>query len=62
MLLYPSIQLRVKPITRQSNYPITRLPDYQIYPIPPVRFPMQKRNFAVRMKICPSDTAGELSV
>jgi hypothetical protein len=27
-----------------------------------VRLPMQKRNFAVRMKICPSEIAGELSV
>ena len=34
----------------------------QLYPLPLVRFPMQYRNFAVRMKICPSEIAGELSV
>jgi len=31
-------------------------------PQPAARFPMQYRNFAVRMKICPSEIAGELSV
>jgi hypothetical protein len=32
------------------------------HPIPPVCLPMQYRNFAAPKKICPSDTAGELSV